>query len=236
MPAFHQAVFARAGVSRVIANIGGMANISLLPGDGSAVCGFDTGPGNTLMDAWACQHLGLPFDTDGLWAASGQSNEVLLSALMRHPFLALPPPKSTGREDFNIEWLGRTIEALATSIDPRDTQATLLAFTVGTLSQGILDAMPQCSEVFLCGGGARNLALVDGLRTALGGRKVDTTESLGIHPDWVEACAFAWLACQTLSGLPGNLPSVTGAHRHVVLGGVYPGKLGFGAAEATVNR
>lgn len=223
VPAFHQAVFAKRGVDRVIANIGGMANVSLLPANGSIARGFDTGPGNALMDAWTTTHSGMPYDEDGLWARSGRVNDTLLTELLRHPFLHLAPPKSTGREDFNIEWLGKVIIDLALDISPRDVQATLLDYTAQTLAAGIIGSMPECTDVFLCGGGAKNSALVGRLSTLLGDRRVDTTAPLGVHPDWVEACAFAWLAHQALTMCPGNLPSVTGAARPVVLGGIYPG-------------
>lgn len=225
VPAFHQAVFGLPGVSRVVANIGGMANVSLLPESGSDARGFDTGPGNALMDAWTTLHLGLPFDSDGGWALSGEADVALLSALLRHPFLGLPPPKSTGREEFNLAWLDRTLADLGREIAPQDVQATLLEFTARTLAAGIVDAMPECTEVYLCGGGARNVALVDKLADLLPDRKIATTEQLGVHPDWVEACAFAWLGHAALTGHPGNLPSVTGASRRVVLGGIYPGHL-----------
>jgi anhydro-N-acetylmuramic acid kinase len=223
VPAFHQAVFGSPGVDRVVANIGGMSNISVLPESGSDATGFDTGPGNALMDAWTTLHLGLPFDADGDWASSGKADMALLSALLRHPFLSLPPPKSTGREEFNLPWLERALGELGRRLEPQDVQATLLELTARTLIAGIMDAMPTCTEIYLCGGGARNVTLVDKLAQLLPGRTVATTEHLGVHPDWVEACAFAWLGHQSLIGSPGNLPSVTGATRRVILGGVYPG-------------
>ena len=223
VPAFHQAVFALDGVDRVVANIGGMANVSLLPGDGARAQGFDTGPGNVLMDAWIERHLGAPFDEGGRWALSGVADSTLLSQLLDHPFLALPYPKSTGREEFNLAWLDSILES-SPRIEPHDVQATLLEFTARTLTCSINDAMPGCTEVYLCGGGAQNAALVGRLTALLGGKKVATTEQLGVHPDWVEACAFAWLGHQALSGKPGNLPSVTGAKRLVVLGAIYHGE------------
>lgn len=227
VPAFHQAVFGKAGVDRVIANIGGMANISLLGRDGEFARGFDTGPGNVLMDAWILRHMEAFFDEDGRWAAAGSVDTELLHCLEDHPFIDQPPPKSTGREDFNIGWLDGVLEGMGRAIAPQDVQATLMEFTAQTLSGAILSAMPECSDVFVCGGGAKNRALMQRLSTLLGTRPVANTSDLGIDPDWVEACAFAWLAHQAIEGLPGNIPSVTGATRPVVLGGVYPGATGL---------
>jgi anhydro-N-acetylmuramic acid kinase len=223
VPAFHDRIFREPGIDRVIANIGGISNISLLPGESTApVSGFDTGPGNTLMDAWTLRHLGQPFDHEGQWARTGKLNEALFGLLIAHPFLAMPPPKSTGREEFNLAWLEGTLSTLP-GIEQRDIQATLLEFTARTLSAGIRVSMPTCKEVFLCGGGAMNHFLVARLEVLLAEQRVATTESLGVHPDWVEACAFAWLAHQTLEGESGNLPAATGASHHVCLGGIYPG-------------
>ena len=227
VPAFHQAVFGKGGVDRVIANVGGMANVSLLGRHGDVARGFDTGPGNVLLDAWIFRHMQALYDEDGRWAEAGSVDAGLLHCLKGHPFIGHPPPKSTGREDFNIRWLDRVLEGMGREFDPQDVQATLMEFTAQTLSEGMLSAMPECSEVFVCGGGAKNLALMRRLSTLLGARRVSSTNELGIHPDWVEACAFAWLAHQAIEGLPGNLPSVTGARRPVVLGGVYPGTAGF---------
>ena len=223
VPAFHDRIFRELGIDRVIANIGGISNISLLPGDSIApVSGFDTGPGNTLLDAWTLRHLNQPFDRDGQWARTGKLNEGLLGILMAHPFFAMHPPKSTGREEFNLAWLGGILSTLP-DIKQQDVQATLLEFTARTLSTGIRSSMPTCREVFLCGGGAMNHFLVDRLEALLAEQRVRTTECLGVHPDWVEACAFAWLAHQTLEGESGNLPAATGASRHACLGGIYPG-------------
>jgi anhydro-N-acetylmuramic acid kinase len=224
VPAFHDRIFREPGIDRVIANIGGISNISLLPGESIApVSGFDTGPGNTLMDAWTLRHRDQPFDRGGQWAKTGRLNEELLGDLMAHPFLTMSPPKSTGREEFNLVWLGEALSALP-GIEPQDVQATLLEFTARTLSNGIRLSMPTCKEVFLCGGGAMNHFLVDRLKALLAEQRVATTESLGVHPDWVEACAFAWLAHQTLEGESGNLPAATGASRQACLGGIYPGE------------
>ena len=225
VPAFHRAVFGKADANRVVANIGGMANVTLLPKGGAETRGFDTGPGNALMDAWTQRHLGSSFDRDGRWASSGRVNATLISLMLEHTFFALPPPKSTGREEFNLAWLDSLLATLTDAIPPSDVQATLLELTARSLSMGITTAMPECTEVYLCGGGARNIALRGRIAQLLGeDRSLGTTEALGIHPDWVEACAFAWLAQQALGGAPGNLPSVTGAAHPVVLGGIFTGR------------
>lgn len=218
VPAFHRAMFAAPGVHRVIVNIGGISNVTDLPVDGSTQ-GFDCGPGNLLMDGWILEHLGKPFDRDGAWAAGGSVIPALLQALLAHPFFAQPPPKSTGRDSFHLGWL---CQALKPHMDARDVQATLLELTARTITDAIICFCGRASEIYLCGGGAYNQALWQRLATLLPGRSVSTTESLGIAADWVEAAAFAWLARQTLLGLPGNLPEVTGACGPRVLGAIYP--------------
>ena len=149
VPAFHQSAFSKRGVERIVANIGGMANISLLPGDGRPARGFDTGPGNVLLDAWILRHLRHPFDLDGRWAETGTIDQRLLARLLDHPFLLRAPPKSTGREDFNILWLQEMLASTGREIAPQDVQATLLEFTARSLTAGVLDAMPECEEVYL---------------------------------------------------------------------------------------
>ncbi len=217
VPAFHQTMFAHPSIHRVIVNIGGIANITDLgPG---AVQGFDTGPGNMLMDAWIQQHLGKPFDRDGAWATGGRCLDDLLQALLVHEFFFRNPPKSTGREHFNLAWLeGR----LSGKENPRDVQATLLALTAVSIARAVKSCRDGAKEIYVCGGGAANSALMSGLAAALPGVTVTTTAKLGIDPDWVEACAFAWLARQALLLHPGNLPSVTGATGPRVLGAIYP--------------
>lgn len=222
-PAFHAWAFASSSAPRAIINIGGMANITILPPqDTSQVLGFDTGPGNTLLDQWIKRHRHLDCDEDGAWAASGRVNEHLLAACLGDAYFALAPPKSTGREHFNLNWLDRLLANGFARLSAVDVQATLVALT----AQSICDAMnryaPETAEVFVCGGGYRNATLRKALAARVGGRRVASTEALGIPSDWVEACLFAWLARRTLAGEPGNLPSVTGARRAVVLGGVYP--------------
>jgi len=222
VPAFHAQVLRHPDTHRVIANIGGIANITDLPVNGP-VRGWDTGPGNMLLDAWIKRHHGAHYDRDGAWAASGSVHPDLLTALMRHAYLQLPPPKSAGREQFNLDWLdtlllGSLDEALA----PPDVQATLVEFTAMSLADAVNRECVGTHELYVCGGGAHNRALMQRISAHLPGIRVVTTATLGIDPDWVEALAFAWLARQTLHHAPGNLPAVTGAHGERVLGAIYP--------------
>ncbi len=217
VPPFHRWVFADANADTAVANIGGIANLTLLPVSG-AVTGFDCGPGNTLMDAWIRRHRGEPFDADGGWAALGKVDDALLRRLLADPYLKREPPKSTGFEHYNLTWLEAQIDA---SADPGDVQATLLEFTARSLSEALLDALPGCRRLILCGGGAHNSALVARLGDSLSGIAVESSAEHGIGPDWVEAATFAWLARERLAGRPGNLPTVTGARRPTPLGGVY---------------
>lgn len=219
VPAFHQAVFASTEQTRVVANIGGISNISILKADGE-VSGFDTGPGNLLMDGWISQHLGAAYDEDGRWAAGGSVSQALLTALMAEPFLALPPPKSTGRDLFHAEWLATRLRDFA-SLDAQDVQATLAAFTVQSLADAILLHAPDAAGLYVCGGGALNGYLMACLAKALP-VPVASTAALGVSPNHVEALAFAWLAARFCDRLPGNLPAVTGARGSRVLGALYP--------------
>ncbi|MBI4190160.1 MAG: anhydro-N-acetylmuramic acid kinase [Betaproteobacteria bacterium] len=216
-PAFHQAVFASGAVHRVIVNIGGITNLTNLPTSG-AVTGFDCGPGNLLLDAWIQQHLKQPFDSDGAWASSGCVIPELLARLLSDEYLCRPPPKSAGRESFNLDWL---MNRLGGGERPADVQATLLALT----ARGIVDAIENfcggAEEIYVCGGGARNSALVELLSQQLAPGKVAATDALGVDARHVEALAFAWLARQTLNGEPGNLPAVTGARGARILGAIY---------------
>lgn len=218
VPAFHAAVFANPAERRAVLNLGGIANLTMLP-PGGPVTGFDTGPGNTLMDAWSRRHLGLAFDAGGAWAASGRVDRPLLQALLAHPYLALPPPKSTGPEDFSPAWLDETLAAAGT-VDPADVQATLCEFTARTVVAGLGDRPP--ARVIACGGGAHNPALLERIAALAPGTSVESSAAHDIDPDYVEAAAFAWLAARTLAGLPGNLPAVTGARSEAVLGAVWP--------------
>ena len=217
-PAFHADAFGSAVEHRAVVNVGGIANITNLPKSGP-VTGFDCGPGNVLLDAWTQRHLGQPYDRDGTWAQGGRVDTNLLDRLLAEAYFALEPPKSTGRELFNLDWLNCRV---GTGHQPQDIQATLLVFTAETISESLERWCRGVRKVFICGGGASNGALIEALRMRLKPVVVDSTAALGVHPDWVEAIAFAWLARQWIRGLPGNLPSVTGASGPRVLGACYP--------------
>jgi len=217
-PAFHRALFETARHGRVIVNVGGIANLTSLPAHG-AVTGFDCGPGNCLLDAWIMKRLGRRYDRNGAWAARGAVIPRLLKKLLAHPFLQRRPPKSTGRDEFDLRWVRR---ALAGSERPVDVQATLLALTADTIAGAVRRYCAGARAVFVCGGGAYNRALLARLAALLPGRRVGTTAALGVEPEHVEALAFAWLARQALKGRPGNLPAVTGARGPRVLGAIYP--------------
>lgn len=221
VPAFHARVLKHASIHRVIANIGGIANITDLP-VGHMVRGWDTGPGNMLMDAWINRQRGTPYDRDGAWAASGRIDNDLLDALASHPYLQLPPPKSAGREQFNLDWLDHVLARLGRKVAPADVQATLLEFTALSLCDAVRRECPGAREIYICGGGAHNGALMQRIAARLPGVAVGTTDALGIDPDWMEALAFAWLARQTLHHAAGNLPAVTGARGERVLGAIHP--------------
>ena len=221
VPAFHTRALGHPQVHRVIANIGGIANITDLPA-GGVVRGWDTGPGNMLLDAWIKRHRGTHYDRDGAWAASGRVHAGLLDALTKHPYLQCPPPKSAGREQFNLDGLDATLGQLDEAIDPADVQATLLEFTAVSLADAVKQECGGVQELYVCGGGAHNGALMQRIGAHLPEVRVATTAAIGIDPDWVEALAFAWLARQAIHHAPGNLPSVTGARGERVLGAVYP--------------
>lgn len=220
VPAFHRALFHSQDVDRAVVNIGGMANITWLPKMGLAT-GFDTGPGNVLMDAWILKNQNKAYDANGDWAASGNEHQALLTQLLEHPFFALSPPKSTGREAFNMAWLESEIAKLAKVPSGQDIQKTLLTVTATSICDCIRTFTQDHCEVFICGGGAYNRELMKELQEQLPQSLVASTANLGIAPEWIEAIAFAWLAKQTLNRQAGNLCSVTGAQREVVLGGVY---------------
>ena len=221
VPAFHEFLFHSPGKTRIIINIGGIANITILSGDGKCF-GFDTGPGNLLLDAWCQQHLKQPYDDCGTWSEQGEINYLLLNQLLDNPFFHQAPPKSTGREIFNLHWLTEQIEQH--SLSSEDIQATLTALTARSIVNSIAELSIDIHGLYICGGGAFNEALVRTINSYLQEHKYPAsglTSDIGLDPKWVEACAFAWLAKQRLDGNPGNLPLVTGASRPVVLGGVY---------------
>jgi anhydro-N-acetylmuramic acid kinase len=218
-PAFHQWLFTDQNTDRVVLNIGGIANITILPADKSDVIGFDTGPGNGLMDAWTQQEQNRPFDDGGAWARSGEIQPELLAHMLTDPYFSLQPPKSTGFEYFNSDWLGTY--ASGNQYSAADIQATLLAVTAQSITAAIECYAPRSGEILVCGGGIHNISLMDSLQQLLASKKWSSTLDYGLDPDWVEAAAFAWLAKQTLSQQPGNLPTVTGATEPQVLGGIY---------------
>ncbi|MEO8672623.1 MAG: anhydro-N-acetylmuramic acid kinase [Tahibacter sp.] len=229
LPAFHHTLLAKQGSARVVLNLGGIANITVLPADNiHPVMGCDTGPANCLMDAWATRHLQQPRDDNGVWARQGRVDPALLQRLLSESYFAAPAPKSSGRELFNIDWLERQLEGLTPKAV--DVQATLLALTVRSIADAIARFAPDTREVLLCGGGVHNTALFQSLEAALAPRAVASTAMHGVDPDFVEAMAFAWLAYRRLRGLPGNLVSVTGASGPRVLGAVY-----FGSAETGLS-
>jgi anhydro-N-acetylmuramic acid kinase len=220
VPAFHAAVFA-ADTPRAVVNLGGISNVTGIPGPaGAGVTGFDCGPGNVLIDAWARRHLGEPFDRDGRWAASGRSNAALLESMLAEPYFALAPPKSTGRELFNSEWLERHLDG--GDLAAADVQATLTHLTARAVGQAIAHFLPEAGEVIVCGGGALNGTLINMLADECAPRPVLSSARLGIDPKHVEALAFAWLARAHLARTAGNVPAVTGARGERVLGALYP--------------
>lgn len=221
-PAFHQWLFADSESNRAVLNIGGIANVTLLLVSSPTVTGFDTGPGNTLLDMMARQNLNKPFDEDGTWAASGNVSEELLDAMLSDKYFRLPPPKSTGFEYFNASWLNTIVASLGkTAPAAVDIQATLAELSARTIATAILENAPEVDDVLVCGGGVNNEDLMQRLTTYLAGSSVQSTEGFGLHPGWVEAAAFAWLAKRRLECKPGNLPEVTGASRPEVLGAIY---------------
>ena len=226
VPAFHQAVFGQAGQVRVVVNIGGITNLSVLSGQSDVpVTGFDTGPANLLMDAWIARHRQQAYDADGAWAAAGSVVPGLLADLRAEPFFALPPPKSTGRDLFSPVWLDALL-ASRTVARPVDVQATLAALTATTLADAIVRFAPTARKIFICGGGAYNGHLMRMLAAALRGLghagRVESTDMLGVSPNHVEALAFAWLAERFVERLAGNLPAVTGASGPRILGALHP--------------
>lgn len=222
VPAFHNQVFRAGGINRVIINIGGIANITILPADEEdPVTGFDTGPGNGLLDAWIFTQQGKQYDLNGEWAASGECIPEVLEKMLAEAYFRQPAPKSTGKELFNLDWLKKQLPKKAR---PEDVQATLLELTAQSISETILQSAPSTDEIYVCGGGVHNQKLMQRLNELLEPVKATSTEPLGLSPDWVEAICFAWLAKQTLNNQPSNLPSVTGARHNVVLGGIYWGK------------
>jgi anhydro-N-acetylmuramic acid kinase len=225
VPAFHATVFGAKNETRVVCNLGGISNITILSANGD-VRGFDCGPANALLDEWASRHLSRPFDDGGHFAAQGQVNLPFLRALLDEPFFDQPPPKSTGRDLFNPAWLDANL-APFNEVSPADVQATLVSLTAVSIAREIRKHAADCRAVYVCGGGARNPVLMKAIQRALDecgvtGVPVMTTDALGVPPHQVEALAFAWLAMRCVAREPGNVPTVTGAAGERVLGAIYP--------------
>ena len=220
VPAFHKALFSSSKKNRAIINIGGIANITWLPKDNGSILGFDTGPGNRLLDAWCERHTGKSFDENGQWAAQGSVNSQLLEKLLSHPYINQAFPKSTGREVFSINWVDESLALLEGNIEAEDVQRTLLEFTAQSITLH-LEKLGKVEEVYICGGGAENPVLMNRLQTLLQPIKISSTNALNLPPETVEASAFAWLAYAHIHRIPGNVPSVTGARKEAILGGLY---------------
>ncbi|HEC26734.1 MAG TPA: anhydro-N-acetylmuramic acid kinase [Gammaproteobacteria bacterium] len=222
VPAFHKAVFSDPDNQRVIVNIGGIANITLLPRTKSKniVTGYDTGPGNCLLDLWSLSCRGQAFDENGNWSASGKVDEKLLDALLADSYFSKSPPKSTGTEYFNLEWLENT-SPLVTKLKAEDVQTTLAELTAHSIALAIIREGYDSNEIYLCGGGVHNDDLTQRIQRHLSAADIFSTEKLGLDPDFVEATAFAWLAWRTMEKKTGNLPAVTGARHPVILGGIF---------------
>jgi anhydro-N-acetylmuramic acid kinase len=218
LPIFHAALFARAGELHGVLNLGGIANLTVLQADGG-VLGFDTGPANGLLDAWCALHTGESFDRDGAFAARGQVNHALLERLLDEAYFRAPPPKSTGREQFHLDWLRARLGP--DTLQPEDVQATLVELTARSVADAVHTHAKDARELLVCGGGSHNPLLMHALQGALAPLPVRSTAERGVDPDYVEATAFAWLARERLAGRPGNLPGVTGAKGPRLLGGIF---------------
>jgi anhydro-N-acetylmuramic acid kinase len=218
VPAFHAALLRAPDEDRAVLNLGGIGNYTLLPRTGD-VRGFDTGPANALMDAWCLRHVGAAFDADGRLAATGQVDAGLFARLLDDPWFALPPPKSTGREQFHLDWVDAHLHGHERV---EDVQATLLELTAVTVADALKATQASTTRVLVCGGGVHNPLLMARIAALLPGMRIESTATCGLDPDYVEAMAFAWLARETLAGRPGNLPAVTGARGPRVLGVVHP--------------
>lgn len=221
VPPFHQAFFGRPDRVLAVLNIGGISNITVLDPASDALCGFDCGPGNALMDAWCLAHTGHAYDNAGRWAAQGRVQPALLERLLREPYFAKAPPKSTGRDLFNPAWLSQHLEGFA-DIAPQDVQATLTELTALACARSVREACPACSALVVCGGGALNDHLMARLQSALPDCPVASSEAFGLPPLQVEAAAFAWLARQAVLRQTASVTSVTGAQGARILGAIYP--------------
>jgi len=221
VPAFHQSIFSNTDKNRVILNIGGMANITIINKHEDSISGFDTGPGNVLLNEWISHIKNCEYDRNGDWSAEQPPDTELLDLMLKEQYFHTPPPKSTGRELFNLSWIGEQLSTLNREIDPAIIQSTLCELSARTICEAILNTAPNTEELIVCGGGVHNKNLMEKIETICGIKTKSSTD-FGIDPDFVEAAAFAWLAKQTLNNIPANAPSVTGAKKHVVLGAIYP--------------
>lgn len=220
VPAYHQELLSHPEKSRAIVNIGGIANITLLPAGNlkRQTSGYDTGPGNGLIDAWILKHKKHFFDRDGDWGRHGKILPDILETLLKDDYFSITPPKSTGKELFNLSWLNEKLGRQIDALEAQDIQATLTELTAKTIS----DNIGSFDEVFICGGGVHNKYLLERLKYHMPDILIESTQELGVDPDWMEAMAFAWLAKQRLEGKTGNLPIVTGAKGKRILGAIYP--------------
>ncbi len=221
-PAFHQQVFSSQDENRGVLNIGGISNLTYLPKDKKQHCfGFDSGPGNMLMDAWIQKHKNKNFDKNGDWAASAKADKDFVNLLMRDKFILTPPPKSTGREHYHLHWLTSQLTSFE-NLSSAQIQASLCQFTCNSIAYAIEQNMPDIDTLIVCGGGVHNSHLMSLLKTRLHNINTQPSDNFGISADWLEAIAFAWLARQTIQNLSGNIPEVTGAAQKLVLGAIYP--------------
>ena len=221
VPPFHQAFFAKSGQATAVLNIGGISNVSILDADRDTIIGFDCGPGNALMDAWCQQHTGRAYDAEGAWAASGNVNAALLADLRTDPYFSKRPPKSTGRDLFNLAWLAHQLSAHP-QVSPVDVQTTLTELTAWVCGDSVSASAPNCQTLIVCGGGALNLELIRRLQLHLPVCQVESSDKHGLPPLQVEATAFAWLAQQAIERKTASLKSVTGARGARILGAIYP--------------
>lgn len=218
--ALHRALFQSRETNRIVLNLGGIANITWLPAAGGKPSGLDTGPANVLMNEWTGRHLGKTYDDAGRWAASGEVDDGLLQRLLDEPYFLLPPPKSTGRELFNLDWLDRKLGSYGKALAPETVQATLLMLTVESASREI-EKLAGSGEVLACGGGVYNTTLMNAFARRLPEFKVGTTTEHGLDAKYVEATAFAWFAYKTLRREPIDFSPFTGASKPVIAGGIY---------------
>ena len=221
VPAFHQFAFTRKhGTAHGVLNLGGIANLTLFS-EKAHVSGFDSGPGNTLLDTWVSRCRSLDYDPDGAWGRSGVIHFELLREMLRDEYFTRAGPKSSGRDYFNLDWILAQLKRVVGSVADADVQATLTELTAATVAAALLRELPECRQLAVCGGGSRNSFLLERLSGHLPAVQICSTEEFGIPPAAVEACAFAWMAARRIANLPANIPDVTGAPQALVLGAVH---------------